>query len=163
MPDGVALGDALGVPLAVVPPAPLSPVSPLESVGVGVELSVPPESVGVGVGDVGVGVGDVVVGVGVGDVVVGVGVGDVALTDGVAETLGEGVGLAEADGVMAHDGVGVGDARADAAISSAFGAAGVTASGDPVADALTSTLDQSTARVGGQLTEAAGLADAPPP
>jgi hypothetical protein len=121
VPDGVALG----VPPAGVPPEPLAPVSPVESVGDAVGL---PEPVSVGVGDVsvGVGVGDVSVGVGVGEEVVGVGVGDVALTDGDTETLGETLGLAAADGLPAHDGDGVADADADGTRAADFLMAGVT-------------------------------------
>ncbi len=159
--DGVALGVAAG---GVGPPAPLSPVSPPESVGDGVGLS-EPVVMGVGVVCVAVGVGDVAVAVGVGvdEVAVAVGVGDVALADGVADMLGEGVGLAAAGGVAVHDGDGVGEAGADICRpAAAFGETGVAA---PPAFAVfeTSRSDQSEARAGGQFTVAAGLADAPPP
>jgi hypothetical protein len=159
--EDVSDGVGLGVPPTGVPPDPLAPVSPSESVGVAVGLPVP---LSVGVGDVSVGdaVGDVSVGVGVGDVSVGVGVGDVGLTDGVTETLGEGVGLTVTDGVAAHDGDGVGDAGTDGATSAVFATAGVTEAAASDAFVWTSSLDQSTARVGGQLADAAGLAVAPP-
>jgi hypothetical protein len=140
--EDVADGVSLGVPPTVVPP-PSLPVSPPESVGVAVGLT-EPAPVGVAVG-----AGDVAVAVGVGDVPVAVGVGDVALAVGAADTVGDGVGLA--DGVApAHDGDGVGD-----------GVAEVT---ELVAAAVleTSCLVQSTIRDGGQSPEGAGLADAAP-
>jgi hypothetical protein len=163
VPDGdVPDGVSLGAPLAGVPPEPLCPVSPVESVGDAGGLF---EPVSVGVGDVSVGVGDgdVSVGVGVGDEVVGVGDGDVALTDGDTETLGETVGLAVADGVAAHDGDGVADADADGTRAADFLTAGVTEPATSAAFVYTSRLDQSTARVCGQLAEVVGLADAPRP
>jgi hypothetical protein len=100
------------VPVPVVPPLPVSPEPPPESVGESVGLSLP-VSVGVAVGlslPVSVGVGDAV------------GVGDVSLTVGVADVEGTppdvaGVGVTDGVGdahVGVGDGDGDGDGRADA-------------------------------------------------
>ena len=96
------------VPVSVVPPLPVSPEPPPESVGESVGLS-PLVSVGVAVGlslPVSVGVGDAV------------GVGDVSPTVGVADVVGtppDVAGVGVTDGVGdAHVGVGDGDGRPDA-------------------------------------------------
>ena len=94
--------------MSVVPPLPVSPEPPPESVGESVGLS-PPVSVGVAVGlspPVSVGVADAV------------GVGDVSPTVGVADAVGTSpdvAGVGVTDGVGdAHVGVGDGDGDGDA-------------------------------------------------
>jgi hypothetical protein len=90
---------------------------------------------------------------------VAVGVGDVALAVGVADTVGDGVGLADE---AAHDGDGVGDGvTVGTRSATVFGAVEVTEPPVPTVR-WSSWLVRSTMRDGGQSAEGAGLADAAP-
>jgi hypothetical protein len=153
------------VPVSVLAPSPVLPVSPSGSVGESVGLSLP-VSVGVGldVGDSLVGVGDAV------------GEGDVVPTVGVADALGapSDVGVGVADGVgVAHDrvGVGDGDGRADGvrlrtsnSVFSSLAEVGVSATVGAVGAGEGDTVVvMSVVTLGVQVADVVGRGDAGPP